>query len=493
MEEYINKLLEQIRFRKAHKAIGDEIRLHIEEQISANISDGMDKETAEKKAVEDMGDPVDAGIALDKVHRPQVAYGVIIIAIALGILGVIVNVLLHRFDATDCYDSQILVFPVFLFHGIIDSAVIYILGALCGIIVMLLLYLIDYTTVAKYSKVAAITILVSGAIAAFINYKYEMHMNMLYTMRKAYIGYYYDTPLWYTWGNKIFGWSHTMFFCMVPIFAGILYKFRGQKSRAVSKAILLIIATSAIAFKLIGIYDAAVIAICMLVELTIAIKKEWIKIPKVPTLISIWSLFTVGPAVLIWYIYKNLDFFHQKGLVGLDEMQSFKSGLTAYDSGEAGRILSGMKLIGSSRISSFGGRYTIPASNLVHGGGRSVLIDMVALWGLLVSVVAIIAVSALIVYGFVTVSKTKNQLGIVMGSGSMMWLAVNTICNVFYEFGILPGVCSDSIFPFISLCNPIASYALLGIILSIYKYKNAYSQHVDISIRSKLVKSKTTE
>ncbi|WP_026655650.1 permease prefix domain 1-containing protein [Butyrivibrio sp. AE3003] len=80
MEEYIKKLLEQVRFEKAHKAIGDEIRAHIENQIEANVLDGMDKETAEKRAVEDMGDPVETGIALDKVHRPQMAWGVVIVA-----------------------------------------------------------------------------------------------------------------------------------------------------------------------------------------------------------------------------------------------------------------------------------------------------------------------------------------------------------------------------------------------------------------------------
>ena len=96
MEEYIKKLLEQIRFQKAHKAIEDEIRLHIEDQIKENISGGMDKETAEKKAVEDMGDPVDAGIALDKVHRPQVAVGVIVIALVSTVIGTIVNVLLSN-------------------------------------------------------------------------------------------------------------------------------------------------------------------------------------------------------------------------------------------------------------------------------------------------------------------------------------------------------------------------------------------------------------
>ena len=96
MEEYIRKLLEQIRFEKAHKAIGDEIRSHIEDQIEYNISDGMDKDTAEKKAVEDMGDPVEAGISLDRVHRPQIAWGVVVVAILVGIIGAAIRILVIK-------------------------------------------------------------------------------------------------------------------------------------------------------------------------------------------------------------------------------------------------------------------------------------------------------------------------------------------------------------------------------------------------------------
>ena len=87
MEEYIKKLLEQIRFEKAHKAIGDEIRAHIEDQIEKNMSDGMDKETAEKSAVEDMGDPVEVGISMDRVHRPRMAWSIVVAAFVVGVLG----------------------------------------------------------------------------------------------------------------------------------------------------------------------------------------------------------------------------------------------------------------------------------------------------------------------------------------------------------------------------------------------------------------------
>ena len=63
MEEYIKVLLEQIRCKKAHPMIEEEIRNHIEEQTAANMKAGMAKEQAVREAVLDMGDPVEAGVA----------------------------------------------------------------------------------------------------------------------------------------------------------------------------------------------------------------------------------------------------------------------------------------------------------------------------------------------------------------------------------------------------------------------------------------------
>ena len=49
-----------------------------------------------------------------------------------------------------------------------------------------------------------------------------------------------------------------------------------------------------------------------------------------------------------------------------------------------------------------------------------------------------------------------------------------------------PAPSKSTFFPFISDSNVIVSYVFLGIILSIYKYKNAYSQHVDIKAQSRV-------
>jgi cell division protein FtsW (lipid II flippase) len=74
----------------------------------------------------------------------------------------------------------------------------------------------------------------------------------------------------------------------------------------------------------------------------------------------------------------------------------------------------------------------------------------------------------------------NNQLGMVMGSGCMMALLASALVNMGAAFGIIPFF--SSFFPFISAggSNLLVSYAFLGIIMSIYKYKTAYPQHMDI-------------
>lgn len=141
MDEYIRKLLEQVRFKQAHKGIEAEIRSHIEDQICDNISAGMDKDEAERAAVIDMGDPIEVGISMDKVHRPKIAWSVVIIADLIGIASIIVHELLV-YDAS-AHDARI---------SVIGSPSFY-QNVLAGMVAMIIIYMIDYTVIAKYAKI----------------------------------------------------------------------------------------------------------------------------------------------------------------------------------------------------------------------------------------------------------------------------------------------------------------------------------------------------
>ena len=79
MDEYLNTVTEQIRCTKARELVTEELRDHILDQAEAYESEGMFEEEAMEKAVRDMGDPVETGVSLDRIHRPQVEVGILIL------------------------------------------------------------------------------------------------------------------------------------------------------------------------------------------------------------------------------------------------------------------------------------------------------------------------------------------------------------------------------------------------------------------------------
>lgn len=86
-EEYLDTLTSQIRYRKARESVRREIEQHLDEQIGEYLMEGMEPEEAEKEAVKQMGDPVETGISLDRIHRPRMPWGMLLWIGILSILG----------------------------------------------------------------------------------------------------------------------------------------------------------------------------------------------------------------------------------------------------------------------------------------------------------------------------------------------------------------------------------------------------------------------
>jgi cell division protein FtsW (lipid II flippase) len=437
MEEYIKKLLEQVRFKKAHKGIEDEIRAHIEDQISDNMAAGMDRESAEKAAVADMGDPVEVGVSMDRVHKPHLAWSMVIAALVVGILGSIIHILITQ----DAVASGKEIF--------VNGSDNYILYTIFGIIAMILFYLIDYTNIAKYSKFIVAALLVQFMLV--IN----------------------DTLI--VIGHEgIF--ASSLMLLMVPAYAGIIYKYRGKGIGALIKSLLWIIIPCGIVFIKFQKMPAVVMTISMLAQLTIAIIKGWIKVPKIPAIVSMWAFFTAIPVACLAIMYRF-------GLLAQYQMDRIRVMLNT-DS-EAYYTIRMVREITKSASQS-GKTSSEIIGVLPNPDSYYILTYILATWGDIVLIAVITAVAAVIVAGFVISSKARNQLGIVMGSGCMMALAVNAIANMCAGFGVTPYF--SSFFPFISSggSNLLISYAFLGIVMSIYKYKAAYPQHVDIDIRGRI-------
>ena len=155
MDEYLKTLLEQIRCKKARPYVKQEFQDHIEDQIEANMQAGMDREQAEREAVRDMGDPVETGISLDSVHRPQVAWKLLGIIVLISIAGV----LIHAGIAGKISENAAAGSDRYVFHVVI------------GLAVMMILYLLDYTVLARFSKIIAVILLFACLVTLLGGYQ----------------------------------------------------------------------------------------------------------------------------------------------------------------------------------------------------------------------------------------------------------------------------------------------------------------------------------
>lgn len=133
ISEYLKTVCEQIRWKKAHSVVSEEIHDHIIDQKHALEAEGIEEDTAIVKAIEEMGDPVLVGSELDRIHRPKIEWSIIVLTGMALLLGVAI---------------RMFVFNDFAAPLILKSIIITLLGT--GF--MITAYFLDFTVVGKHSK-----------------------------------------------------------------------------------------------------------------------------------------------------------------------------------------------------------------------------------------------------------------------------------------------------------------------------------------------------
>ncbi len=86
-EEYVQQVCNEIRWKKAHDVVREELLAHIEDQSEAYRMAGAAEDEADALAVEEMGSPLETGSYFDKLYRPHIEWNVILfvgIIIAVG-------------------------------------------------------------------------------------------------------------------------------------------------------------------------------------------------------------------------------------------------------------------------------------------------------------------------------------------------------------------------------------------------------------------------
>ena len=430
-EEYLKTLTDQIRCKMAREAVRDELLCHIEDQKAAFISEGMEQDEAEEAAVLEMGDPVETGNEMDRIHRPKMAWGMIALIAVLSIAGYVVQKLI---------EAKVVEAGGYNWLG---SKNLLFLAA--GLVIMIGVCFLDYTRIGKYAReiMIAVDVLVCVGIT-FFALMLNGAANFIWVPVIGPITIEYILLL------------------TVPLYAGVLYAYRGQGYRAVVKGVLWMIPPVWLAFRIPRLTTAVTLALSFVFMLLIAVWRNWFRISRKKTLAGIFAGTVIAPAMAgacYWFFGAAYQQERLRMILTRDPNES-GAGYTV------GVI---RQLLGDSRIAG-AGNLSLEASQ-VPVFQDFVLSGVIAYYGILAAVVFVGLLLFLLVRFLKISLGQRNQLGMLMGAGCSVLFLVEAAFYLLTNLGV---IYVGTFCPFLSYggTGTMVTYILLGLLLSIYRYQN---------------------
>lgn len=444
MEEYLDELKGQIRDKYAKEFVADEVRAHIEDQSEAYEEDGLSYEDAVSKAVAEMGDPVSVGVDLDRIHRPYMEWRFLLYVFIMAVLNLGVQYIVNRN------------MPAETGAGVLENmSRVSLLQTVIGIAAMLGVYRLDYTILAGKSRMTGAAYLVLLTVLSF----------------------FFGAPLsGITHWIRIGAFNVSIFALMVlylPFFAGILYEYRGKGKAAIVKIVIWMFAP--VLFQLIAGYISFPVLLFIVVSeillFGIALKKDWYAVNK--KIVAAYGavalvLLISGALVRVYSLngYQSARLKNWLAHFGIGSYAANADSTINYVNSRLSGTFSKSNLIGGSDAA-LSAMKEIPAyrSDMILG-------SVAAICGIAAVAGIIICLAVLAIYVFNISLRQKNSLGCMIGCSCGVALGLQSLSNILIVFGVLP--LTDSVLPFFAsgLSFTIVDYVLLGLVLSIYRYKD---------------------
>lgn len=432
MEEYLDKVTEQIRCKKARASVAGELENHILDQMEAYKQEGLNEEDALDKAIIEMGDPVEVGVSFDRIHRPQMSWGMLILVGFISIFSILLQ-LAFRSEGTE-YISYMAERQIFFI----------IFGYIC----MCLVYYLDYTSIGKYAT------WIGGAFLLFMIASKPFRLGINGSESFINIG--------------TIAFSIPLAMCLfIPVFGAILFQYRGEGYKAIAKAVMWM-AVAVVVLLGVSLPYAFLLGFSMLGLFMVAVWKGWFAVNKkavlgaTASIITLVAIITVAATgiVLKLGILKTYQSDRIKAFIMQDNEKNYAANMAA-------SILGKSSLVGGSKEVIDLANYNLPGSN-----SELVFVRIVACFGILAGIL----VTGLLVFMIQKIFRIsfgqKNQLGMIIGCGCGMVLFMLTFFSIAQSLGLIP--ITAVVLPFFSNSGSgtIVFYVLLGLVLSIYRYQN---------------------
>lgn len=432
MEEFIRNITEQIRCVRAREAVAKELSDHILDQAAAYEKDGEDHEAAVAQAVRGMGDPVEIGVELDRIHRPQMDVKMIVMVLLFSIGGMVLQYIVGSYapmggsNGSSVYLSQL---------GRQGLILLVSFGVMAG------MYFLDYSFIGRYATAIywgmTIVFFTIRIMSREINGRYPVMLMLVYLY--------------------------------IPAYAGLLYQLRGRGYSAVIKGIAIQILTAGAAYYLSNILHAALAVYLMqMVLLLLAVRKGWFEVNKRDAAIVIVSVLVIIPLAACLFLLvagpAEADNYRLRRIQAWLHPSEDPYG-AGYTYMWIRQGLAKSKLIGVYEGFSFDDEITW----LVPRTDPFILIEIVFTFGILIGILVVAALAALIIHAFGIVRRQKNQLGFMISTACFMVFLDNCVEGILINTGCFPVTSVQLPFLSFGVGSTITYAVFVGLLLSIYR------------------------
>lgn len=114
LEQYLMQIGEQIRWKRARPILLRELETHVLEQLDTCLEAGLSQEKAEAETLRQLGDPVEIGQTLDRLHQPKPQWGLLLLTGMLVLMGTILQIVLLR-GTSNIDQAKLILFAAFGF------------------------------------------------------------------------------------------------------------------------------------------------------------------------------------------------------------------------------------------------------------------------------------------------------------------------------------------------------------------------------------------
>ncbi len=432
IEEYLTILTGQIRCKKARQGVAQEIRNHILDQTQAYEQDGMEHEKAVELAVREMGNPVEAGTALDRIHRPQFDWRLFLITVLFSMAGVFIMAVTGALGQNAEWLNRQCLFT------------------LLGIGITAVVYFVDYTFLGKYP----LQIYVIMTLVFFLYERTGTRVNGVVVALRS-LAYLY-----------------------VPAYAGLLYKYRGKGVLNLVRSFGFLLLTALLSqwFSRSLYIGMGIGVICTLVFLYTALK-GWFSLEKIlfdrkrlttPVLLAVIFIFvTLAFATYILCFAQDYQKIRFAAFLHPEEYMDANYQLMI-----TRRAINGAQFIGESTQGTI-------IKPFVQQDTFLIFAQVVAMYGLAAGAVVITAFAVFALRALHVVKCQKNQLGMVLSAACFLLIFFNCVTGILMNFGLLP--LGSLQFPFLSRGgSATVMYAvIIGLLMSCSRYTHIQTNPIE--------------